>query len=164
MKKPKMLEFFAAALRAIIPERELVAGEAWLQDLKNKGIRLPAPEPAPIRLRGPNGRRELVLSLDAMPYPVRDGVAEDVDDGGSTLEAELFDQGFDHVEADYVIAVNYEKCPAKDLCRRLGCDAREVERRATSVRRRIDRMRYAAAVAHEKTFLNGFPVEPFPED
>jgi hypothetical protein len=152
-------------LRAFVPEKELLlkAG-AWLRKLKKRHIRLPASDPAPIRLRGPDGERQYVWSLDAMPYEpaFRDDGPEPADE-----HSELVWLGFDYIEADYIIAVNYERCPAKDLCRRLGCDAREVERRAASVKRRIARMRYDAAVDHEKAFLQRTPAEfndPWPKD
>lgn len=145
---------YLAWLRGLIPDKHLTdADRDWRRVREKKHIRLPASEPAPIRLRGPDGQRAVVLSLDAMLYAVPDGVAEDADDGLTGLLFELLEQGFDEVEADYIVAVKYEKCPRKDLCRRLGCGAQEVERRATSVRRRIDRIRYEAAVAHEKAFL-----------
>jgi hypothetical protein len=153
-----------AWLQGLVPERDLRKAGAFFRKLKRKGVRLPASEPAPIRLRGPNGKREYVWSLDAMPYEPasRDAGPEPPDE-----HSELEWLGFDHLQADYIVAVNYEKCPAKDLCRRLGCDAREVERRAASVKRRIARMQYDAAVAHEHAFLQQSPgsfTEPWPED
>ena len=158
---------FIAALFATSTEDDKLEIQAWLKLPKNRNIRLPAADPAPIRLRGPDGQRKLVWSLDAMPYLPPFDLGPEPPDKHSEAIAELEDLGFDDVEADFIVAVNYEQCPAKDLCRRLGCDAREVERRAASVRRRIDRMRYKAAVAHEKAFLQRSPVEfrdPWPKD
>jgi hypothetical protein len=154
-----------AWLRGLVPDRDLREAGEWLRALKKKRIQLPASDPGPIRPRTSDGHRQNVVSLDGLPYlqpHVDQEPPEDPD--FSTIVMDLEDQGFTAVEVDLIIAIEYEKVPPLALLTRLGCDQHEAERRAESVRRRMIRRNYKAAVAHELTFLNGIAAEPWPED